>query len=118
MEKLTIKFESDIKDEHKYDYYTPFTGDYLKRNHPVYYPHACEYPNIYKKVKEQHEVISKEDVIDAVDLITAYFMQTYCKEIVINLDARNNDLAPAKEMTLDEIEKLLGYKVKIVNKGE
>ena len=32
------------------------------------------------------------------------------------IDERNTEYAPAKEMTLKEIEKKLGYKVKIVDK--
>ena len=39
-------------------------------------------------------------------------------KFVVDIDERNRSLAPAKEMTLEEIEAELGHKVKIVNKKD
>ena len=60
--------------------------------------------------------ITKDDVKDALDLISLYIYQEKIHRIVVDIDERNRFLAPAKEMTLEEIEKELGHKVKIVSK--
>ena len=42
----------------------------------------------------------------------------YINWLVLDINDRNKVLAPAKEMTIDEIEKELGYKIKIVKEEE
>lgn len=72
-----------------------------------------EYPNIYL----DHE-ITDDELSHAIDIIITYLQQKDRHTIIVDLDERNKNLAPAKEMTLEEIEKELGYKVKVVNKKE
>lgn len=62
--------------------------------------------------------ITKDDIKDALDLISLYIYQEKIHRIVVDIDERNRFLTPAKEMTLEEIEKELGHKVKIVSKEE
>ena len=72
-----------------------------------------EYPHIYV----DHEV-SEEEFQHAINVILTYFMQTKMIATNVNLDKRNSRMAPVKEMTIEEIEKELGHKVKVVNKDE
>lgn len=68
-----------------------------------------EYPYVYLK-KE----ITDEDAERAIDILATFFMQRQLNFIDVDLEKRNDALAPAKDMTLEEIEKELGYKIKIV----
>ena len=62
--------------------------------------------------------ITDEDAADALDLIAVYFWQRRIHRMVLDIDARNEALAPVKEMTIAEIEKQLGYSIKIVKEKE
>ena len=82
-------------------------------NYPRLFSH--EINNIINKF-DGHK-ITEDEIMDALDLISLYMYQERIHKIVIDIDERNENLAPAsKEMTLEEIEKELGYKVKIVSK--
>ena len=82
------------------------------------YPRLFSYEidNIINKF-DSHK-ITKDEIIDALDLISLYMYQERIHKFVVDIDERNRCLAPAKEMTLEEIEAELGHKVKIVNKKE
>lgn len=62
-----------------------------------------------------NHVVSDNEFNEAIDTIITYFMQRKLHCISIDLEERNNSYAPIKEMTLNEIEKVLGYKIKIIN---
>ena len=62
--------------------------------------------------------LSREDCIKAVDTLITYCYQEEIHRMEIDIDERDQILAPVKEMTLEEIEKKLGYKVKIVSDKE
>ena len=81
-------------------------------NHPILFSHEID--NIINKFDGRK--ITKDEAMDALDLISLYIYQEGIHEIVVNINERNRFLAPAKEMTLEEIEKKLGHKVKIVSK--
>lgn len=70
-----------------------------------------EYKHLYLD-----RVIEMNEVDDAISIILTYFMQNHVDRIYVDLDDRDKKKAPAKEMTLEEVEAALGYKVKIVNK--
>lgn len=78
------------------------------------YEEDCPY--IIKKVSDTHGEITDEEFGNAIDVLIAAFVKQKINCMYINIDERNTDYAPAKEMTLEEVEKELGYKVKIVNK--
>lgn len=80
------------------------------------YLYADDCPNIIKKVNDIHGEITKEDLANAIDVLISAFVKQKVYSMVIDIDERDSEYAPAKEMTLEEIEKKLGYKVKIVNK--
>ena len=80
--------------------------------YPTLFNHAID--NIVNKFNGRK--ITKDEVADALDLISLYIYQERLCKLVVDIDERNKFLAPAKEMTMEEIEKELGYKVKIVRK--
>lgn len=80
--------------------------------HPMLFSHEID--NIINKFDGRK--ITKDEVVDALDLISLYIYQERLCKLVVDIDERNRFLAPAKEMTMEEIEKELGYKVKIVSK--
>ena len=86
--------------------------------------YGYEYPRLFS-----HEInniinkfdgrkITKDEAMDALDLISLYIYQEKIYKFVVDIDERNLCLSPAKEMTLEEIEAELGHKVKIINKKE
>ena len=80
------------------------------------YLYADDCPNIIKKVNDIHGEITEEDFANAIDVLISAFVKRKVYSIFIDIDERDSEYAPAKEMTLEEIEKKLGYKAKIVNK--
>ena len=62
--------------------------------------------------------ITNDELTDAVDTIISGFAQSGNNKILVNINDRNRELAPAREMTIEEIENELGYKVKIVKEKE
>ena len=61
--------------------------------------------------------ITVEELNHALDIVTAYFVKHHINWLILDINERNKILAPAKEMTIDEIEKELGYKIKIVKEN-
>ena len=80
--------------------------------HPMLFGHEID--NIINKFDGRK--ITHDEVCDALDLISLYIYQERLCKFVVDIDGRNSFLAPAKEMTIEEIEKELGYKVNIVSK--
>ena len=80
--------------------------------HPRLFSHDID--NIINKF-DDHK-ITKDEAMDALDLISLYIYKERLHKIIVDIDERNRFLEPAKEMTLEEIENKLGYKVKIVSK--
>ena len=84
---------------------------------PFIYDRDCQH--IIDNMNRDTE-ITVEELNHALDIMTAYFVEHHINGLVLDINERNKILAPAKEMTIDEIEKELGYKIKIVkeNKNE
>ena len=61
------------------------------------------------------EEITEECIIDLLDVLITRFAKNKSKCLYVNIDRRNRELEPVKEMTLEDVEKELGYKVRIVN---
>lgn len=79
--------------------------------------YSDEICNIINKFDDKR--VSNDEMLNALDVITMYLYQNELYNLGLHIDERNKALEPTKEMTLEEIEKELGYKVKIVNeKGE
>lgn len=68
----------------------------------------------YPYILKEDDVVYAEEAFEAMDTLARYLYQNKCTKVVYNFEGRNRALAPAKEMTMAEIEKALGYKVKIV----
>lgn len=62
--------------------------------------------------------ISTDDMTNAIDLIITHMVRDNISKIVVDIAERDQALASPKEMTLREIEKELGYKVKIMSKED
>lgn len=75
----------------------------------------CEY--IINKAKEERHFHENEEAY-FIDNMIRIFVEKELSRMTISIDGRNNSYKPRKEMTLEEIEKELGYKVKIVTKEE
>lgn len=79
-------------------------------NYPTIQCYECEH--ILKQFENKSE--SMDDVEKAIDTLINYFVTNGVSNMTVDIDKRNKALAPAKEMTIDDIEKELGYKIKIV----
>lgn len=71
--------------------------------------------SIYEKVGHR---VTREEFIDALDIIISYFYMEKLSFTNVNISKRNKNLAPTKEMTISDIEELLGYKIKIVKENK
>ena len=103
---IVIKVEDPL-----FDPITPITA--FSAEGPFIYDWDCQY--IIDNLNRDTE-ITNDELKHALDIVTAYFVEHRINELVLDINERNKILAPAKEMTIDEIEEKLGYKVKIVNK--
>lgn len=80
------------------------------------YEYPRLYPTEYKHIYLDHE-ITEEEFENCINTLVTYFMQNGLYGMLIDLDKKNKKLSPVKEMTIEEIEDKLGYKIKII-KGE
>lgn len=67
-----------------------------------------EFPNLAFEEK-----VTEDELNAAIDTIIAWFIQEHAQTILVNLEERNLAYSESKEMTMDEIEKKLGYKIKL-----
>lgn len=79
--------------------------------------HDC--PNVVGHVRKKlgHSA-TIDDVIYALDVLAAYISENDIYSFKVDISERNNSLRPAKEMSIEDIEKELGYKIKIVSDKE
>ena len=103
---IVIKVEDPL-----FDPITPITAFSAKG--PFIYD--CDCQHIIDNLNRDTE-ITVEEFHNALDIVIAYFVEESINGLVLDIKKRNKMLAPTKEMTIDEIEEKLGYKVKIVNK--
>ena len=82
---------------------------------PFIYVRDCQH--IINNLNRDTE-ITNDELNHALDIVTAFFVEHCINGLVLDINKRNKILAPAKEMTIDEIEKKLGYKIKIVKENE
>ena len=92
-----------------------FDRDTSYKQYPALYD--CDCFHIINNLKDQ-SVPSQEEFNHALDILIAFFVKDEISKMIIDIPRRNQSLAPEKEMTLEEIEEELGYKVKVVNKKE
>lgn len=78
---------------------------------------ADEYPNIYSVIDYKNNTVSEEEFYKAIDIIITGCMQQQLNRISVDLDKRNgtDEKKEIKEMTISQIEEMLGCKLKIVN---
>ena len=65
---------------------------------PRLYNFDC--PNILEQFKDR---ISDDECVKALDTLIAYFVQENISKMEVNIDERDESLAPEKEMTIDEM---------------
>lgn len=73
----------------------------------------CDSANIKENVRSKYGEVTEDLVQDAVDILTVYMSAMDWRELSYNIDAREKACSPVKEMSLDEIEEALGYRVNI-----
>ena len=84
---------------------------------PELRPFDC--PDVIRHVTQKlGRRVTLEDVVDALDMIVTYINENEIHSFKVNITERNNSLRPAKEMSIEDIEKELGYKIKIVSDDE
>lgn len=89
------------------DYSENFSIEYGPSKGPLLGKH--EYPHLYL----DHE-ITDEELYNAINVITTSLMQNNSHMLIVDLDVRERLSTPVKEMTIEDVEKELGYRVKIV----
>lgn len=72
------------------------------------------YKNEYKNIMLNHKISPKE-FDKAIRVICTHLAQSESKFIKVDLNIYDENLKPPKEMTIEEIEAALGYKIKIIN---
>ena len=82
---------------------------------PFIYNRDCQH--IIDNLNRNTE-ITNDELSHALDIVTAYFVEHCINGLILDINERNKILAPAKEMTIDEIEEKLGYKIKIVKENK
>ncbi len=109
--KLVVKIEDPNANKIKYtdsDLFDP------EPQIPNLYLYDC--PNVVGHVRKKlgHSA-TMDDVIDALDVLAAYISENDIYSFEVDISKRNDSLRPAKEMSIKDIEKELGYKIKIVS---
>ena len=61
------------------------------------------------------DAVCEQEAVEAMDTLIRYLYQNKKVQIIYDLEHRNKALAPVREMTMTEIEKALGYKIKLIN---
>ena len=95
--------------EPSFDPITELTA--FSKEGPFIYNRDCQH--IIDNLNRDTE-ITNDELNHALDIVTAYFVEHCINGLVLDINERNKILAPAKEMTIYEIEKELGYKIKII----
>lgn len=67
----------------------------------------------YKNLISNHKVSEKE-IDKCIKTLCTYLVNHNAKCLKIDLDVIDKKLEPVKEMTINDIEKELGYKIKII----
>ena len=110
--RLVVKIEDT--DLNKVDYMDLFDPEPQIPNLQIY-----DCPNVIKHVtKKLGRSATMDDVMDALDVVAAYLSEHDTYLIKVNITERNDSLRPAKEMSIKDIEKALGYKIKIISDKE
>ena len=113
--RIEVKLvDPNFKEEDTYHYSFGFDTAVPKKDHPRIYYSDC--PNIIKHCGKSK--MSEEYITDLLDTLITYFYENEIQSMVVDLEQRDRYLQPAKEMTIEEIEKKLGYKGKIVSDKE
>lgn len=73
-----------------------------------------EIDNILKE--HDDDIISDEEFDKAIDTIIMAFAQRQWYNVSVNIEFKNRNVT--KEMTIKEIEKILGHKVKIIKEDD
>lgn len=79
-------------------------------------PHICYYEYDYIDKALLCKTVDINNISDVIACLIRYFGMNGLAYMVCDINDVNKGFAPAKEMTIDDIEKELGYKIKIVGK--
>lgn len=112
--KLVVKIEDPYVNTIKYTDLCLFDPEPQMPNLQLF-----DCPNVVRHVRKKlgHSA-TMDDVIGALDVLAAYISENDTCSFEVDISKRNNSLGPAKEMSIKDIEKELGYKIKIVSDKE
>ena len=110
---IVIKVKDLPLEDLSFDLVTTLTT--FSKEGPYIYDRDCQH--IINNLNRNTE-ITNDELSHALDIVTAYFVKHHINWLVLDINDRNKVLAPAKEMTIDEIEEKLGYKIKIVKENK
>mgnify|MGYP006983167130 CR=1 FL=1 len=79
-------------------------------------PHIRYYEYDYIDKALLCKTVDINNISDVIACLIRYFGMNELAYMVCDINEVNKGFAPAKEMTIDDIEKELGYKIKIVGK--
>ena len=89
----------------------------MPKNMPVGYDEQVIYPSEIQNIINTIGDITVEDLETAVDVLLVHFAKNNLTSMRIDVCKRDLVHVPVKEMTINDIEKELGYRIKIV-KGD
>lgn len=67
-----------------------------------------------KHILDKIGLVTEDEMSHAVDTLITWFYQERVYKLDVDISERDRLLGPPKEMTIEDIEKALGYKVKII----
>lgn len=67
-----------------------------------------------KHILDKIGLVTVDEMSRAIDTLIVWFCQERLHELDADISERDQLFAPPKEMTIGEIEKVLGYKIKII----
>lgn len=111
------EYANKIKSENKKSIRIELMGPPCGETNHLGYDYPRLYPTEYKHIYLDHK-ITGEEFANCINTLVTYFMQNGSSMLLIDLDERNKELRPIKEMTIEEIENKLDCKIKIINKGK
>lgn len=108
---IKVEIVGGLNPDNAMDMHFDFTTGELIPHTPLF---TNECAHIIEHVTNDIGDVTSNDAKKAIDVLIAYMAlrQTYL--LVADIYERNDSLKPCKEMTLKEIEKQLGYRVRII----
>ena len=90
----------------------------MPKNMPVGYDERVIYSSEIQNIINTIGDITVEDLKTAIDVLLVHFAENNLTSMCIDVRKRDLVHVPVKEMTINDIEKELGYRIKIVKEED